>query len=416
MRKTFRYKLYTAKRNRRLHQQINIGGVIHNHCIALHRRYYRRYKKSLSPHHLKAHIAKRKKLPQYAWWSALGSQAMQDIIERIDQGYQRFFQYLKNRHTQKTPQRVGPPAFRNVRHAKSFTLKQAGWKLLGGNRLRIGSTVYKFAKSREIEGAIKTVTIKRDALGDLSVYFSCDVAAAPVDRVMTGKKAGFDFGLATYLTGSDGTARQAPQPLKRGLHWLAKANRELSRKPAESHHRRRAKAHLARVHKRVAHQRQAFHWDLAHQLCAQYDGIVLETLNLRGMKALWGRKVADLGFGTFVQILHHVACKRGTVVHHIDPWFPSTKRCSACGHLNDAITLRDRVWTCPACGMTHQRDHNAATNIYREGASSLGGDRVRLSERAAVGDPRILALEGGEYVNSASASPQTGAVRCRRAR
>jgi hypothetical protein len=75
-----------------------------------------------------------------------------------------------------------------------------------------------------------------------------------------------------------------------------------------------------------------------------------------------------------------------------------------------------RIWTCPACRTTHHRDHNAAINVYREGASSLGGDRVRLSERAAVGDPRILVLEGGEYVNSASAPPQTGAVRCRCAR
>ena len=80
------YKLYAAKRNRRLHQQINIGGVIHNHCIALHRRYYRRYKKYLSLHQLQAHVAKRKKLPKYAWWAALGSQAIQDITARIDKG------------------------------------------------------------------------------------------------------------------------------------------------------------------------------------------------------------------------------------------------------------------------------------------------------------------------------------------
>jgi putative transposase len=128
----------------------------------------------------------------------------------------------------------------------------------------------------------------------------------------------------------------------------------------------------------VADIRQAFHWNLAHDLCAQYDSIVLETLNLQGMKALWGRKVADLGFGTFVQTLHHVATKTGTVVHHIDPWFPSTKLCSACGYLNNSITLRDRVWTC-ACGATHQRDHNAAINIFREGASSLGGGHVSLA-------------------------------------
>ena len=97
------------------------------------------------------------------------------------------------------------------------------------------------------------------------------------------------------------------------------------------------------------------------------------------MKALWGRKVSDLGFGTFVQTLHHVAAKHGTVVQHIDPWCPSTKLCSVCGHLEDSITLRDRVWTCTACGTTHKRDQNAALNIYREGASSRGGNHVRLA-------------------------------------
>src|SRR5262252_8216062 len=135
MRKTFMYKLYTAKRNVRLHHQIDIGGVIHNHCIALHKRYYRLYGKYLSPHRLKAHIAKLKKLPKYAWWSALGSQAIQDIIERIDKGYERFFQNLKDRKAHKSLQIIGPPTFRTIRKAKSFTLKQTGWKLLGGNRL-----------------------------------------------------------------------------------------------------------------------------------------------------------------------------------------------------------------------------------------------------------------------------------------
>ena len=89
----------------------------------------------------------------------------------------------------RTTQRVGPPTFRKVCNAKSFTLTQAGWQLLGENRLRIGTTVYKFAKSRDIEGTIKTVTIKRDALGDVYVYFSCLVALQPLSKVMTGKSA-----------------------------------------------------------------------------------------------------------------------------------------------------------------------------------------------------------------------------------
>lgn len=380
MRKTFQYKLYRSKHNKRLHHQINIGGVIHNHCIALHRRYYRRYKKSLSLSQMQTHIAKLKKLAKYSWWKQLGSQAIQDIARRIDKGYQRFFQNVKDRTNGKTVRRIGLPSFRKVRKAKSFTLYQCcGWKLLKKNRLKIGSTIYKFAKSREIEGIIKTVTIKRDALGDLYVYFSCLLDEQPITRAMTGHSAGFDFGLTTYLTGSDGTTITAPQPFKRSLKTIAKANRVLAHKVKGSHNRRQAQRQLARVHKRVAHQREAFHWETARTLCLRYDVIILETLNLRGMKALWGRKVSDLGFASFIDILHHVATKTGTIIQHIGPWFPSTKLCSVCGCINQEITLRDRTWMCPDCGTAHQRDYNAALNIFREGASSHGGDLVSLA-------------------------------------
>lgn len=384
MRKTFQYKLYRSKRTRRLHRQINIGGMVHNHCIALHRRYYRMYKKHLPLFQLKAHITKLKKLAKYAWWKQLGSQAIQDIVIRIDKGYQRFFANVKARRAGETTRRIGPPRFRQVRKAKSFTMTQAGWKLLDGNRLKIGTTIYKYAKSREIEGTIKTVTIKRNALGELYVYFSCILDQQPIDRVMTGKSAGFDFGLTTYLTGNEGQEYHAPQPFKHRLHEIAKAQRRLSKKVKGSHNRHQAQQHLARVHKHVANHRQAFHWELAHMLCATYDHISLENLNLQGMKALWGRKVSDLGFGTFVDVLHHVAANTGTVVHHIDRWFPSTKLCAVCGCINEAITLRDRVWTCSDCGTTHHRDVNAAINIFREGASSHGGDPVRLAS-ASVG-------------------------------
>lgn len=379
------YKLYRSKKSKHLHRQINVGGAIHNHTIALHKRFYRLYKAYPSRATVQAHLAKLKRLPKYQWWSQLGSQAIQKIVERIDNGYQRFFQCVKEHKAGKSTLKVRPPTFRKIAKAKSFTLTQAGWKLLGGNLLRIGTVVYKFAKSRDIEGTIKTVTIKRDALGELYVYFSCLVGTKIPERVTTGKSAGFDFGLRTYLTGNDETAITAPQPFKASLRALRKANRELSTKHPGSHNRTKARAHLARVHRRVAHVRAAFHWDTAQTLCQTYDAISLETLNLQGMKALWGRKVSDLGFASFVHILHHVASKVGTVITHIDRWFPSTKMCSACFHVNHHITLRDRVWMCVACHVTHDREHNASVNIDREGASSRGGHTVSLVPASVCG-------------------------------
>ena len=257
--------------------------------------------------------------------------------------------------------------------------------MLGGNLLRIGSVVYKFAKSREIEGTVKTVTIKRDTLGELYVYFSCLLDPEPTARVMTGHSAGFDFGLTTYLTSNDGQTITAPQPFKAGLRQLRKANRQLSTKRPGSGNRDNARTHLARVHRRVARVRRDFHWQTARDLCQTYDAISLETLDLQGMKALWGRKVSDLGFASFVDILHHVASKLRTVITHIDRWYPSTKECSECHHINHHITLRDRIWTCVSCGVTHDRELNAAINIDREGASSRGGHPVRLAPASVDG-------------------------------
>ena len=312
------------------------------------------------------------------------------------QGYQKFFRKENRR----------PPTFRKRSRYRAITLSQTGWRYEGGNRLWLFGRLCRFHHSREIDGTIKTLTIKRLPTGRMVVIFSCLYEDAPISRAMTGKSAGFDFGLQTFLTGSDGTRFAAgatasaqgealPQPLHASLREVRKANRALARKVHGSRHGRQARRTLAQAHARIAHQRQAWQWEIAHDLCATYDTIYLEDLDLRGMSKLWGRKVADLGFGRFVQILHQAAEKHGTHIHHIDRFFPSTKRCHVCGFINHAITLRDRRWTCPCCGTPHQRDQNAATNIYqaglrpaptqsRQGTSSCARGGCKTHVRAAT--------------------------------
>ena len=105
----------------------------------------------------------------------------------------------------------------------------------------------------------------------------------------------------------------------------------------------------------------------------------IEDLNLQGMKALWGRKVSDLGFADFVAKLKYIAAKKGVKITFIDKWYPSSKICSVCHTVNEALNLRDRSWQCADCATTHDRDRNAAINIYRVGASTLEGEDVRPS-------------------------------------
>lgn len=126
------------------------------------------------------------------FWQLVGSQAVQDICQRIDRAYQLFFKYHKKG--------VRPPNFKKVRKYKSFTLKQAGYKFLGGNRIKIGQKVYQYWNSREIEGKVKTLTIKRTPLGELFIVVVVDDIVGSKAKFEMSKIAGFDFGLKVFLT------------------------------------------------------------------------------------------------------------------------------------------------------------------------------------------------------------------------
>jgi putative transposase len=369
---TLKFKLYSHKRNKYLKQSINAAGVIYNHCIALHKQYYRMYGKHLNCAKLQAHIARLRK--RKAFWQLVGSQAVQDICQRIEKAYQLFFKYHKKG--------VRPPNFKKVKKYKSFTLKQAGYKFLGGNRVKIGNKVYQYWNSREIEGTVKTLTIKRSPLGELFMLVVVDNVSNSSIKFETGKSAGFDFGLKTFLTCSEGFSIESPQFLKQSLNILQKASKEHSKKVKGSHNREQARKNLVRKYEDIVNRRTDWFWKLAHDLTNKFDVLCFETLCLKGMKRLWGRKVSDLAFRDFLTILEHVAQKKDKQIIYIDRWYPSSKTCSHCGHVLDKLELSDRRWRCPSCHSVNDRDENASINIKRVGVSTLGLGDVRQAELA----------------------------------
>lgn len=372
MMKTLKFKLYQHKRNRFLKRMINASGIIYNHCIALHKRYYRMWGKHLNCAKLQAHIAKLRN--RFEFWQSVGSQAVQDICQRIEKAYQLFFKHNKKG--------VRPPGFKKVKKYKSFTLKQAGYKFLGGNRVKIGNRVYQFWKSREIEGKIKTLTIKRTPLGELFMVVVVDGNDEPEVKFTTSKIAGFDFGLKVFLTCSDGTKIESPQFLKQSLKIVHSASRHHSRKVKGSASRERARKNLVRKYEDISNRRRDWFWKLAHELTDKFDVLCFETLNLKGMQCLWGRKISDLGFGEFLQILEWIAKKKNKLVVFIDRWYPSSKTCSNCGHILDSLDLSVREWRCPTCQSINGRDENAAKNIQAVGASTVSLGDVRQSQTA----------------------------------
>lgn len=353
---TYKYKLYSSKKNNRLNKMLDEACFVWNHALALQKRYYALFKKYIPCNALKKHFAKRIKR------TYLHSQTVQEIIERLDIAYNRFFKRIAKR----------PPKFKRRVDFESFAFKQGGF-ILNGNTFRINSinTTFKFFLSRQYQGTVKQVRVKRSHLQEYYLCIITDGHSKTYTKAHNGASVGIDFGLKTYLTLSDGNVVTNPQFLKKNLSLLRKSSKGLSRKAKGSNHRKRCKQSLNRVYEYVTNCRKDFQYKLSHDLCRTYDYIFIEDLNLQGMSRLWGRKMNDIAHGEFINILYSVANKYSVTVHKIDKWYPSSKLCD-CGYKYDKLSLHERKWICPECGQIHDRDIHAANNILRRGIYELG--------------------------------------------
>jgi len=328
-----------------------------NHALALQKRYYRLYGGYISLYAMQAHQTKRIKR------NLLGAQTVQEIIERLDASYKRFFNHKA----------IRPPKLRKAKEFSSFVFKQVGYSL-NGNVLTINRIKkrYKFSLSRNYEERIKRITIKRNRLGEYFICIMTDTEPIKYGKSRNGASVGIDFGLKTYLTLSDGTRYENPQYMKESLTELRRRSRNLSKCKKGSNNRGRKRKELDRLWNDITNKRNDFQWKLAHELCRKYDNIFIEDLNLSNMnlsrKA--NRKLRDQAHAAFITKLLYVATKYDVVVHKIDRYYPSSKTCT-CGYVNKDLKLTDRKWVCPYCGAVHDRDLLAAKNILRRGIYEL---------------------------------------------
>ena len=372
-----KHKLFKDKALRHLHNESDICGVVKNHFVALCMRYYRRYGKGLSYAKMSKHLTKLKKLEKYQHWNIPYSWALQNVLKRLAQSFREM----------KTLGR-GHPKFKSCKKHRGMTFrgeqvkieklldKQKNARNHPTYRIRLNGRWYRFALHRKIRGKIVEVQVTRDALGDVSITLTEDYSEVKIEP-KTGKAEGFDFGIKDFLTTSDGHRYTSPMFYTQNAGRLAKAQQSHSRKVKGSNNSERERKNVARIHKKTANQRADHHWKLAIELCQKFDMLFFEDLNLRGMKALFGKQVSDLAFGEFLGKLKHQSQKRIRSVLKIGRWSPTSKCCSVCGHKNETLTLAVREWRCPKCDTYLDRDQNAAMNILKEGVASFGLGVVR---------------------------------------
>ena len=230
--------------------------------------------------------------------------------------------------------------------------------------------------SRIPEGTPKMATVSKDASGRYFVAFMCEEFIKPL--APTGRTVGVDLGICDVAVTSDGHKSGNPRHLKRQLRHLKRQQRRLSRMKKGSKRRRKQRGRVAKIHAHIAAMRADFLHKTTTAIVRSADVIKLEDLNVAGMlknHCLAGA-IADVGMGEFRRQIEYKADWYGRQVVVVDRWEPTSKTCSDCGSYQKVMPLRVREWTCPDCGTRHDRDVNAAKNIYALQPAGSRGLRV----------------------------------------
>jgi putative transposase len=261
-----------------------------------------------------------------------------------------------------------------------------------------------------------SVTMARDSAGRWFVTFHVD-ALDPEPRPATGQSVGVDMGLTHFAVLSTGEKVPHPRDWERHERQLKRWQRRLARCQRGSANHAKRTIKVARVHARVTDARRDFLHKISTRLVRENDVISVEDLNVRGMirNRRLARAISCSGWAEFRSMLEYKARRHGRTVVAVDRWYPSSKTCSACGHLLADFSLSTRTWQCPSCGAWHDRDVNAAKNILAaglaagtgNGADACGGD-VRRARATRTRPPAkqdaqpvregILVFSGGEDV------------------
>lgn len=336
------------------------------------REHYRKTGKYLSPKEVYAILKKKRESNEY--WQMINSQTMQEIAQRLDTAYQRFFKKLAKR----------PPKFKSSMYFQSLVLKVSGYKVRDNKLiLPIGKgknksiKQFKFINSRgqnyyhenSKQRNIFNARIKRDLHGRYWVIFTVVQSKQTYKTRKTRGAIGVDFGLKTYMTiftGKQFLRVKNPEFLKEDIDLLRLKSKSHSRKKKGSSNRSKARKELGKVYQAVSSRRSDWQWKKAHELCEQFKFIGLEDLNMNAMQRMWGRKISDLAHTQFIHKLKHVAVKYGTVIQEVDRYYASSKTCCRCGHKKKDLELKERIYHCDKCGYSIDRDRNASINIRKE--------------------------------------------------
>jgi len=316
------------------------------------------------------------------WLNTVSSVPLQQALRHLDQAFRNFFEG-----------RAQYPTFKKKRHQQSATYASNAFTW-DGHHLTLAKmdAPLPIVWHRPLPDGCKpsSVTVTKDEAERYFVSILVEEDIKPLE--VTPQMVGLDLGLKSMVITSDGQTYGNPKFFAKAAKKLAKAQRRHAKKKKGSKNRAKARLKVARIQKKIADRRRDYQHKLSTRIIRENQVVCIESLQVKHMvkNHCLAKAISDVGWSEFVRQLEYKAAWYGRTVVKIDKWYPSSKRCFDCGHMLDSLPLDVRSWVCPACGVVHDRDSNAAKNILAAGlAVAAYGEAVRPGRaKAQPGKPQ----------------------------
>jgi putative transposase len=377
--KTYKFKLIPTKSQEQ--QFIRIIGTtrfMYNFSLSYKNLLYKEYGISLKENDLKKEITGLRE--DYDWIKEVGSQTLQDVVERLYKSFDNFFRRVKNGET------PGYPKFAKKDKWKSFIFKQSVSICENTNKVKLPKIgKVKFRKSQEIFGNIKRATIIKEVDG-WYICFLCETEKKFLPK--NDNIIAMDLGIKELIVTSEKEHIENPKTLFKYEKLLKKKQKQLSKKKLGSNNRLKIKKQLQKIHLKIKRIREDNLHKVTTKMINENQVIICEDLNITKMmqNPNFAKSISDSSWGKLISMLEYKAISNGRYLIKVPPQFTS-QDCNKCKYRNSDLKITDRNWTCPNCNTLHQRDENATDNIKEVGLKIMQeaghvfftfGDMVRV--------------------------------------
>jgi putative transposase len=370
----YRFRLYpNEKQKETFSRYFGCSRVVWNKSLELRETYYKEHKndkqkKGLSYYDTARLLKELKQKEEYKWLKEANSQSLQQTLMDLDKAFKAFFKKIA-----KYPKYKKKANRQSLRIPQHFNFDDG---VLYLPKMGKGITM---EDHREFpRDKVKQLTITKTPTDKYFVSITVDDRKAIPAKVRItsnpDKTIGIDIGLKNFAVLPNGIKISNPKFLQKSEKLLKSRQRMLSRKQKDSKNRVKARIMVAKTHERVTDQRNDFLHKVSTAITKRFDTIVIETLNIQGMKRnhSLAKSISNASWSRFFQFLKYKAENQGKNVIEIGMFEKSSKTCHVCGHVNNDLTLNQREWECKNCNVRLDRDINAAINIRDFGLEQIG--------------------------------------------